>query len=155
MRRAKREKKWSVAGTEYRVAIPAWACTQCDEVVLDGPSLVRAELTVAAELAKKGPIGPETFRFMRRAIATRAAEIARLLDVSPETVSHWENGRNAPPRAAWMLVSGLVLDAAAGETSTRERLESAAVARRKRAARVALTLLSVAGFAAGIVKSRR
>lgn len=154
MRRAKRERTWTVAGTEYGISIPAWACTKCDEVLLDGPSLVRAELTVATRIANDGPVNGETFRFLRKVLPLRASELGQILDVRAETLSHWETGHSPTPLAEWMLVSALVLDKAGGGNAVRERLDAVAAAR-KRNTRVALTLLSIAGLAAAVARGRR
>lgn len=142
-RKAERIQKWTVGGTEYSVPVPARECVECDEVVLDGPSLIRAELTVAAEVARTGTISRETFRFMRRAIGMRAVDLAELLDVEPETISHWETGRSTVPRAAWVVMRDLVLDAVSGRATTKERLQEKGRPR----ARVSLPLLALGGLA--------
>ena len=38
----------------------------------------------------------------------RAAELARLLDVTPETISHWETGKASPNRAAFVAVCAMI-----------------------------------------------
>ena len=50
------------------------------------------------------------------------SELARLLDVTPETVSHWETGKAPPNRAAFIAVCAMIEDALDGRTTTRDRL---------------------------------
>ena len=108
------------------LTVPAWRCLTCGEVYIDGPSLGWAERAAAVELAQTGPATPETFRFMRRAVRIKSAELAELLGVSVETLSRWENGHREPDRTAWVALSGLVLDEVGARTATRERLRAAA-----------------------------
>ena len=61
---------------------------------------------IAAELAQTGPANADTFRFMRRAVRIKSADLAELLGVSVETLSRWENGHREPDRAAWVALSG-------------------------------------------------
>jgi hypothetical protein len=41
----------------------------------------------------------------------RAADLAKLLDVSAETVSHWETGKHSADRSTRSVIAGLVLEA--------------------------------------------
>jgi DNA-binding transcriptional regulator YiaG len=80
------------------------------------------ELAVACELADQGVRTGEAVRHMRKALGLRAADLARLLDFTPETISHWETGKARIGRAAFVVLGALVQDAFGGTSSTRDRL---------------------------------
>jgi transcriptional regulator with XRE-family HTH domain len=71
-----------------------------------------------------GPATGEAFRFMRKVLGIPAIELAELLDVAPETVSRWENGKLPIERRALALLASMVLDRVEGVTTTLERLRS-------------------------------
>ncbi len=86
------------------------------ETYLDWKVLAKLDLAAAQWLADAGARSPETFRFMRKTLGLRAADLAELLDVAPETVSRWERGvlpvehrafgsRHAGPTASLALAS--------------------------------------------------
>jgi DNA-binding XRE family transcriptional regulator len=68
----------------------------------------RAELAVARELVTRGAFTPESFRFLRKTLGLRAVDLAELLDVTPETISHWETGATAAPKAVWGVVAAMI-----------------------------------------------
>jgi putative zinc finger/helix-turn-helix YgiT family protein len=105
------------------VAVPARRCPACGEVHLDGALAQRFQLAACCELADAGVDSGEALRHMRKALGLRAAELARLLDVRPETISHWETGKARPNRAAFVAVCAMADDALHGRTTTRDRLE--------------------------------
>src|SRR5262249_39052988 len=76
----------------------------------------------AAWLAEHGFSEGEEVRFLRRQLDLRAADLAELLDVTPETVSHWETGKTIPDLRSRQTLGALVLDKIAGTTTTRDRL---------------------------------
>jgi DNA-binding XRE family transcriptional regulator len=59
---------------------------------------------------------------MVKALGLRAADLARLLDVTPETISHWETDKARPSRAAFVAIGALVQETIDGRTTTRDRL---------------------------------
>ena len=113
-----------VAGHLFVAFLPAKRCNACGKVYFDAAILERFELYVAAALAEAGVKSGAAFRFMRKAIGMRAAELAQLLDVSAETVSRWETAKRSVDRGALALLGGLVRDAIAGRTSTLEQLRA-------------------------------
>jgi DNA-binding transcriptional regulator YiaG len=85
------------------------------------PELLEAfELDVAGELARHGEASSEAFGFMRRAMGVRAVDLAKLLDVTPETVSRWEHGRQPIDRGAAALLLAMVVDRVEGRTTTND-----------------------------------
>jgi DNA-binding XRE family transcriptional regulator len=109
-------------GVVASVDAPAHRCVACGDVQIAGTVLARAQLAVGRELADRGVHDGEALRHMRKALEIRAVDLARLLDVTPETISHWETGRALPARAAFAAVAAMVEDALEGRTATRDRL---------------------------------
>ncbi len=71
----------------------------------------RAELLMAAVLVSNGPCTAKTFCWCRSAIGLSAKDLAKMLDVTPETVSRWENGRYNVDFSAWLVLGTIVLEA--------------------------------------------
>jgi transcriptional regulator with XRE-family HTH domain len=67
-----------------------------------------------------------TFKFIRKALGLRASELGDLLDVSPETVSRWENSHRAAERSVWNTLADLVSDKLHGTKTTLDRLTAPA-----------------------------
>lgn len=109
-------------GVVASVAAPARRCAGCGELALEAATVARAHLAIGCELADRGVASGDALRHMRKALGLRAAELAELLGVTPETVSHWETGKVQPSRAAFVAVAALVEDALVGRTTTRARL---------------------------------
>jgi DNA-binding transcriptional regulator YiaG len=121
------EETVKVAGRTFVGAVRAERCPACKAELIDGADLEDFEAAVAAELAKDGPIAGEALKYMRKAgLGMKAADVARLLDVAPETFSRWETGERDIPRLSWATVAGLVLERYAGGRSLLERLETLA-----------------------------
>lgn len=110
-------------GVVASVAAPARRCSGCGELRVDGEVLARAHLSVGCALADRGIHGGDVLRHLRRALGLRAADLARLLGITPETVSHWETGKAPPARAAFATLAAMAEEALAGRTTTRDRLE--------------------------------
>jgi DNA-binding XRE family transcriptional regulator len=102
--------------------VAAVKCGACGEVVLAGADLGRAELLAGAEALARGLRDGGTFKFVRKALGMRAAELGGLLDVSPETISRWENGHRAAERSVWNTLADLVSDRLQGTSTTLQRL---------------------------------
>ena len=63
----------------------------------------------------------------------KATDLAELLGVTPETISHWENGHSEPDLAEWAALGMLVEDFFNGSTRTADRLRCWAAAREPKA----------------------
>lgn len=79
---------------------------------------------VAGKLAELGARSGGAFHFMRKAIGMRAADLAELLGVPPETLSQWENGQRGMDRGAIVALGSLVLDRIDGRSTTLDRLQA-------------------------------
>jgi DNA-binding XRE family transcriptional regulator len=105
-------------------AVDAMQCERCRASFASGPSAVAFELGMARWLAEHGFAAGEEIRFMRKAAGLRAADLADLLGVSAESVSHWETGKHQADHGTLATIGALVLDALDGSTATRDRLRA-------------------------------
>lgn len=118
------EQRFVVDGIVFRVKMRAAACRKCDATTVAAAELGAGELTVAVWLAEHAVISGESFRFMRKALLFRANALAELLGVASESISRWENAKRGVDRSAWTLLASIVLDRAAGQETTMQRLEA-------------------------------
>jgi putative zinc finger/helix-turn-helix YgiT family protein len=104
--------KWQVTvdGTRFFAKLPGLVCDNCKEEYIDAPVLGRFEVRVAFELAHRGKMSAEAFRFMRTAIGLPSKDLAKMLGVKPETISRWEHGKRELDRCAFALLGGLVCE---------------------------------------------
>ena len=116
-------------GVTATVAVRARSCASCGHVHVQDGVVARAQLAAGRALADAGVHTGEAFRHLRKAVGLRAADLARLLDVTPETISHWETGRAAPARTAFVALAAIVHEAMDGHTATRDRLSAMAEGR--------------------------
>src|SRR6184192_2178551 len=120
-------------GRRFTGDVPARRCKSCGELLISGPGLAAFERAITLDLARGGEVGPEGFRWLRKAAGLKAVRLAELLDVTPMQVSRWENGRKPLERRAVALVSALAIEQTEGKTATRAILE--ALATRKKVSR--------------------
>ncbi len=82
-------------------------CESCGELLFDADEVRRQERALASALVQRGiRIGRE-FKLVRKLAGLRAAELAEMLDVRPETVSRWERDEVAIPRSAAFVLGEL------------------------------------------------
>ena len=112
-----------VDGHVFAAQLPAQRCTKCGETFMKAEAIGLFELAIASHLAAAGAGSHEAFRFMRKTLGVKAAELAILLDVSAETVSRWESGKVPVPRSSTALLASMVEDATLGRTTTRDHLQ--------------------------------
>jgi DNA-binding transcriptional regulator YiaG len=126
---SRQEQEHRVAGRSFAVTVAVTACRKCGLVLLAAKSLERGLLKVACELARRGPMAGPAFRFMRKALALSAVATAGLLDVTPETISRWENGQRPLDRGAWLTLGTLVLERAGCAPEMMQRITALRVGR--------------------------
>lgn len=108
----------------FEGVVKGWRCRVCGEIFYEGSALERFEQLAAAWLAEHGVRTPEELKFMRKAVGIRAADLAALLDVTPETVSHWETGKHAAELAVRSEIAAIVLETLRRPTTAVERLRA-------------------------------
>ena len=118
------EETLNVGGVAFKAVLPASICRDCETDTVSHGDLVRFELAIGTWLGDHGIRTPETFRFMRKALGMKAADLAALLDLTPETVSRWENGKGTIDLGAFALLSKLVADRIEGSDKTVDLLRA-------------------------------
>jgi DNA-binding transcriptional regulator YiaG len=103
---------------------PQQACSNCGERYYGGPALTAAENAMTREIVARQIRDPAVFRWLRKTAHLKATELAELLGVTPETISHWENGHTEPSRAVWAILDALAEDEIEGRTTTLDRLRA-------------------------------
>jgi DNA-binding transcriptional regulator YiaG len=116
-------------GRTFKAELEARSCAKCGEMLIPRPALLAADRALTAALAS-GPVGPEGFRWLRRAAGLAALELAALLDLTPGTVSRWENSKKPLERRAVAVVAALALEALGEPPRTRELLGKLASGRK-------------------------
>ncbi len=120
------ELRREVAGHVFTATIPATVCEACGEEYTASEDLGRFERTIARTLLDAGEASGEAFKFARKAMGIRAADLAQILGVTPETVSRWETGVHPIDPMALAVLALLARDAVAGLTTTLEALKARA-----------------------------
>ncbi len=138
----------TVAGTTFTAEAPVDACARCGEPNVPAALVIAFEREVAAELARRGPVSGETFRWIRKAASLERMELAQLVGVPVETIASWEEERRAPDVAAWTVVAAIALDAVEGPRPMRTRLK----ARRQKSAAPPTAQLRIGSAAAGTLR---
>jgi putative zinc finger/helix-turn-helix YgiT family protein len=129
-KRIKAEHSLSVSGVELRGEVIDDTCPACGYATMAASELERFELNAAAALASHGVCTGEAFRFIRKALGMRAADVAEVLGTTPETVSRWETGQREVDRHVFALLGELAVAAAEGRESPAERFKALASADR-------------------------
>ncbi|MET0403737.1 MAG: type II TA system antitoxin MqsA family protein [Cystobacter sp.] len=69
-------------------------CGECGEYEVDIPRIEQLHRLIAQEVAdKEARLTPAEIRFLRKYLGFSGVDFAAVLDVTPETVSRWENGK--------------------------------------------------------------
>jgi len=69
-------------------------CAECGEYEVGIPRIEELHRLIAQEVAaKEARLTPPEVRFLRKYLGFSGVDFAAVLDVSPETVSRWENGK--------------------------------------------------------------
>jgi DNA-binding transcriptional regulator YiaG len=116
-RRVKLEKR--IGGLDFVIELPR-SDTKAEAV--QGRYLIAMDRFIMGKLCEYGKPSPDGFQFLRTRSQFKAADLARLIDVAPETISRWENGKNEVPGSAWELLVTLAEEYLHGRTNTRDRL---------------------------------
>ncbi|MGZ3416319.1 MAG: hypothetical protein ACXWUG_30230 [Polyangiales bacterium] len=112
-----------ISGHEFVGAVPARECMACGNVLLDPRAQEHLCLRIASVIADSGLSTGRAFRFMRKAIAMRASDLARLLQVAPETISRWETERRAVDPSSFALLAAIARERLEGRNTVLAGLE--------------------------------
>ncbi|HEY3354618.1 MAG TPA: type II TA system antitoxin MqsA family protein [Polyangia bacterium] len=118
------ERARTVAGHAFTASLPARVCRSCGEAFFDDAIVERFDLAIAARLAEGGVDAPEALKFLRKATGLQGRELAVLLDVRPETVSRWEQGKRPVDRATFAIMRQLVWERLHARTALADYLAS-------------------------------
>jgi putative zinc finger/helix-turn-helix YgiT family protein len=91
----------------FKIDAHGQRCGACGETLFDLSDVKHQQRRLAKEIVGRGVrTGPE-FKLVRKIAGLRAADLAELLDVRPETISRWENGAIEIPRAVAYVLDDL------------------------------------------------
>jgi hypothetical protein len=111
-------------GFSNEVAYGEVTCAECG-TALGEAGMREIELARAHLLFRLGVGTGKAFRHIRHALKFQSRHLASLLQVRPETVSHWESRDGLVDRSAWLALGALLEDCLACRTTMRERLLAA------------------------------
>lgn len=106
----------SLDGREFSATVTGLVCQGCGESITDLRDGERFDLAVAEVLSEAAP-SAESFRFLRRVAGLRAQDVARLLGLTGDTISRWENGKYPIDRAAFFVLGQIVREQRRGSTA--------------------------------------
>ena len=88
-----------LVGIKYRV------CVRCRRQSADIPAVKQLMAALAQAIVEnESPLtGPE-IRFLRKRLGKKSSEFAKIIGVTLEQVSRWENGHNPPEASADKLI---------------------------------------------------
>ena len=113
-----------VGGHVFSAVVTGLVCDGCGESLTDLRDGERFDLAVAELLSEAAPTG-ESFRFLRKVAGLRARDLARMLGVTGDTISRWENGKHAVDRAAFFILGQIVRERREGRTAMLDLLTRA------------------------------
>jgi len=108
----------------FSARVSGLLCGGCGESIVDQEDGERFDLAIAELLSETAPTG-DAFRFLRKVAGLRARDFARMLGVTGDTISRWENGRHAIDRAAFFLLGTIVRERRQGSTAMLDLLARA------------------------------
>jgi putative zinc finger/helix-turn-helix YgiT family protein len=89
----------------YLVGIKYQVCQECGMQTADIPAVKQLMQVIARTVVESDALltGSE-IRFLRKRLGKKSSEFARIVGVSDEQVSRWENGHNLPEHSADKLI---------------------------------------------------
>ena len=88
-----------LVGVKYRV------CKVCGAQSADIPAIKNLMKALGRIIVEsKAPLTGAEIRFLRKRLGKKSSEFARIIGVTTEQVSRWENGHNPPERSADKLI---------------------------------------------------
>jgi putative zinc finger/helix-turn-helix YgiT family protein len=100
----------------FSATVSGLVCSACGESITDLADGERFDLAVAEILAEAAPTG-DAFRFLRKLVGLRARDLARMLGITGDTISRWENGKHGIDRAAFFVLGQIARERRSGGTA--------------------------------------
>jgi putative zinc finger/helix-turn-helix YgiT family protein len=113
-----------VAGFDLAGEVPCTICDTCGERFYAADDLMRFDAAAAAALAQVGASSGEALKFMRKTMGITAAELAELLNLTPESISHVETGKREADRRTVALLGAMAIENLTGAPITLQRLRA-------------------------------
>lgn len=89
----------------YLVGITYWVCKECGKQAAEIPALNDLMVKIARLVVEQeAPLSGKEIRFLRKRLAKRSTEFAKIIGVTPEQISRWENDNNPPSESADKLI---------------------------------------------------
>ena len=89
----------------YLVGIKYRRCAVCGMRSADIPAVKNLLMALARTIVESdAPLTGAEIRFLRKRLGKKSSEFAKIIGVSHEQVSRWENGRNRPEQSADKLI---------------------------------------------------
>lgn len=89
----------------YLVGIKYKVCQTCKMQTANIPAVKQLMQVLArAVVESSAPLTGDEIRFLRKRLGKKSAEFARIIGVSAEQVSRWENSHNPPEQSADKLI---------------------------------------------------
>ena len=109
------------------LGIEVETCKGCGETYTRIPAMSALHRTLARLVVRKqARLAAPEIRFLRKWLSLSGVDLAGLLGVAPETVSRWENGREAMCVSADRLLRAIALENLPVRTSLRRLLPATA-----------------------------
>lgn len=126
-----------IGGYDVTGDVPCTECVSCRERYFPAEVLARFYKAAAAALANAGASNGEALKFMRKVLGLTAAQLAELLNLTPESISHVETGRRAADRRTVALLTAMAIENLTGAPTTLNRLRALAKVEGQRESRIA------------------
>ena len=89
----------------YLVGIKYQVCKKCGMQAADIPAVKQLMQVIARSIVEnEAALTGLEIRFLRKRLGKKSSEFARIIGVSDEQVSRWENGHNLPEQSADKLI---------------------------------------------------
>jgi putative zinc finger/helix-turn-helix YgiT family protein len=106
----------------YLIGVKFRVCRSCNAKIAEIPAVKQLMISIARAVVEgDSPLSGEEIRFLRKRLGKRSSDFARLVGVSLEEVSRWENDHNAPGRSADKLIR-ILYSVLSGDSHLRERV---------------------------------
>jgi len=89
----------------YLAGIDYYVCGECGKQAADIPALNELMVKIARTVVQKEPaLTGDEIRFLRKRLRKKSNEFAKIIGVTAEQASRWENGDNPPAPSADKLI---------------------------------------------------